>query len=57
VEVLGGGRGVGDLDVVFAGGLEVALEAGARVFGALAFEAVGRGCSKWVARLLGCADR
>ena len=41
VEVLGGGGGLGDLDVVVGGELEEALHAGAGVLGALAFVAVG----------------
>ena len=40
VEVLRGGRGLADLDVVAGGELQVALDAGAGVLGALAFVAV-----------------
>ena len=40
VEVLRGGRGLGDLHVVAGGELEVALHAGAGVLGPLAFVAV-----------------
>ena len=41
VEVLRGGGGLGYLDVVLRGELEVALDAGAGVLGTLAFVAVG----------------
>ncbi len=41
MEVLRGGGGLGDLDVVLCGELEVTLHAGAGVLGALAFVAVG----------------
>ncbi len=41
VEELGGGGGLGDLDVVLGGELEIALDASAGVLGALAFVAVG----------------